>query len=303
MSIEGARVAWTEGLFLRPQHFQQLERHLHWLLQTRVSQVAAFGHGFSKLVLDEGLLRQGKVALRTAVGILEDGSPFALDPAAATVAPLDVPAGCRDEWIYLCARLERHGAQSFPDGTVERATRKTRHDPYITAVHDNTSASDDATAELQLGALSLFLALKSTLEGGVSSLPVARIRERSGNEVILDPTFVPPMLDAMAQPVLRGWVEELFGLVKQRGDMLETRLGQQGSKGVGDFLLLQSCNRYEPLLAQWRAGVPVHPRHLHEELLKFAGECRTVDLKSRRVPPFPTYAHNDLATCLAPVVE
>ena len=45
------KVMWTEGMFLQPQHFQQQERHLHWLLQTRVSQVAAFGHGFSKLVL------------------------------------------------------------------------------------------------------------------------------------------------------------------------------------------------------------------------------------------------------------
>lgn len=304
MSIDSARVAWTEGLFLRPQHFQQQERFLQWLLHTRVEQLAVFSHGFKEVQVDEALRKQGKFALRAASGILKDGTPFVLPSSASPLAPLDVPEGCRDAVVHLCARLDRHGTQAFPDKSSDGMLRSTRYDPTMLEVQDNTVSSSDAMAELQLGVLSMSLVLESALEGGVSSLPVARIRERGATgEVILDTDHVPPMLDAMSQPRLRGWVEELFGLVKQRGDMLEARIGQQGSKGIGDFLLLQSCNRYEPLLGQWRSGSPVHPHDLYLELLKMAGDCRTADPKSRRVPAFPVYAHQDLAGCFAPVIE
>ncbi|MBT9489221.1 MAG: type VI secretion system baseplate subunit TssK [Rubrivivax sp.] len=303
MSIDSARVAWTEGLFLRPQHFQQQERFLEWLLQSRMEQLAGFGYGFTQIVIDEGLRRQGKLALRAARGVLRDGTPFLIPQSASPVAPLDVPEGCRDAVVHLCAPLSRSGTQEFPDNSQDRALRRTRYDEIDLEVHNNTSRAD-AAAEVQAGVLSMSLVLESALEGTMTSLPVARIRERSpAGEVILDTDHIPPMLEAMAQPRLRAWVEELFGLMKQRGDMLEARIGQQGSKGIGDFLLLQTCNRHEPVFAQWRGGAPLHPRQLHEELLRLAGECRTVDAKSRRVPTFPTYAHTDLAACLAPVVE
>lgn len=302
MSIEGARVAWTEGLFLRPQHFQQQERFLEWLLNTRLTQLVGFGHGFSELAIDEALRRQGKLGLRSARGVLPDGSPFTVPSAGSPLSPLDVPEGCRDALVFLAAGLNRPDARAFAlDGGSPG--RKTRYQGTEVEVPDNTVDGSELV-DLQLGVLALGLVLESALDGTMTRLPVARIRERSpAGEVILDDTFVPPMLEAMAQPRMRGWVEELHGLVRQRGDMLDARISQQGSKGVPDYLLLQTCNRYEPLLAQWRAGVPVHPHALFGEMLKLAGECRTADAKSRRIPALPVYSHNDLAACFTPVLD
>jgi len=57
MAIE-AKVVWSEGIFITPQHFQQFERYLEsGLRQLAVSQEGHFW-GFSSLVLNsDGLKR------------------------------------------------------------------------------------------------------------------------------------------------------------------------------------------------------------------------------------------------------
>lgn len=57
------RVVWSEGMFLRPQHFQQHDRYLETLVDGRCRSLLAGGWGFSELKLDDALLTQGKLAL------------------------------------------------------------------------------------------------------------------------------------------------------------------------------------------------------------------------------------------------
>ncbi|WP_177315875.1 type VI secretion system baseplate subunit TssK, partial [Burkholderia ubonensis] len=57
------RVVWTEGMFLRPQHFQQLERHWERYVSLRCLPLLGFGWGFDALEIDRELLALGKVAL------------------------------------------------------------------------------------------------------------------------------------------------------------------------------------------------------------------------------------------------
>ena len=303
MSMDGARVVWSEGLFLRPQHFQQQERFFEWSLNSRVAQLMAFGWGFSGLELDESLHRNGKLGLRRACGVLPDGTPFVVPTEAAALKPLDIPMGTRDAVIHLHAMLRRPDAKAMALDAETARSRRTRFVAREATLPDDIAGSD-GEAEVQLGALVLSLSFDSALDGAMTSLPVARVIERKANgELQLDPGFVPPLLDALSNVCLRDWLVELLGVVTQRAEMLEARLGQSGSKGVADLMFLQLCNRYQPLLAQWCAGGPVHPYALHQELLKFAGECRTFDAKSRRPPAFPIYAHDGLAAVLMPVVD
>ena len=43
------RVVWAEGLFLRPQHFQQAERYFERLMNQRLESLAPYAAGFTKL--------------------------------------------------------------------------------------------------------------------------------------------------------------------------------------------------------------------------------------------------------------
>ena len=61
-----SKVVWAEGMFLRPQHFQQQERYIDFLVQGRSLPAQAFYWGFSELTLDSQMLALGKIAVLSA---------------------------------------------------------------------------------------------------------------------------------------------------------------------------------------------------------------------------------------------
>ena len=72
------KIIWTEGMFLRPQHFQQQDRYVQQLVDGRCDGLRPYGWGFTELELDSALLLQGKLALAACRGVLPDGTPFAV---------------------------------------------------------------------------------------------------------------------------------------------------------------------------------------------------------------------------------
>ena len=306
MQLDAARVIWSEGLFLRPHHFQQLERFFESLLDARLGPAGTAQHGFLKLHIDNALLLQGKVHVAAGAGLFPDGTPFELPSDTCLLRPFDVPEGTRDQTLYLSAIVRRAGTKAVAFDARDQSARRVRYAAVDAKVGDNV-AGFDAEADLKVGALNLAVGTQDFLDGMMTSLPVARVIERRGDgSVVLDPKFVPPLLDVAANPRAQSWLDELHGLVKQRADSLAALVGGAGSRGVAesqDFLLLLACNRYDPLLAQFRQTSPLHPLTLFHEMLKLAGEVSTYAREGRRPPEFPVYTHATPAECFEPVFE
>src|SRR5437667_12093943 len=72
------RVVWQEGMFLRAQHFQQQDRWLEMLVRTRAAALRPHSWGVIEMSIDRDLLSTGRFALSSAVGVFEDGTPFAV---------------------------------------------------------------------------------------------------------------------------------------------------------------------------------------------------------------------------------
>src|SRR4029078_9445123 len=96
-----SKVVWSEGMFLRPQHFQQQERFFEFYAHSRALPMEAFFWGFRELGLDDDALALGRVAIASAQGILPDGTPFHVPAHGAAPEPLDVTAADKDELVYL----------------------------------------------------------------------------------------------------------------------------------------------------------------------------------------------------------
>ena len=65
---------WFEGMFMHPQHFQQLDRHVEYLVDHRAQPLRPYGWGFTELTIDRDLLAQGRVAVSTCRAVLRDGT-------------------------------------------------------------------------------------------------------------------------------------------------------------------------------------------------------------------------------------
>ena len=84
------RVIWREGLFIKPQHFQQQQRHQDYVTESLLSAFSGHYSGFTSLVINEDILRLGRVGISEATGIMPDGTLFSLPSQDELPPPIDI---------------------------------------------------------------------------------------------------------------------------------------------------------------------------------------------------------------------
>ncbi len=299
------RVIWSEGLFLRPQHFQQMERSVEMLVQARSGGALAHSWGFSKLVLDEEALKTGRVSIRQAAGVLPDGTPFSIPDEAPAPPPLEVPNDLKDALVYLALPAWRAG---MPEFAVEASAQSVlaRYVGFDRQVDDAVLGSHEA-ADMRLGRLNLRYVVGGDPRDAFCTMGLARVIERrSTGVVVLDENYIAPMLECSADRHLRDYLEEARNLVRHRSEALAARLNQSKQKGVGEiseFLMLQIGNRFDPWLAHLARRETLHPEALYTVLLQLAGEFATFSARrKRRAIDHPAYRHDDLRSSFEPVM-
>ena len=296
------KVVWSEGMLLQPQHLQQSERHVDHARHVLLRTTTPYAWGFSEIEIDQAALALGKLALVRAVGVFADGTVFdmpGVDPLPDAVL---IPAEMREEAIVLALPLRRAGAR---EADVDAFEDLVRHRVLEVEVPDSNSAGE-RSALLQLGHLHTRLMRAGESTDAWTVLSVGRINERrADNQVRMDRGHIPPLLDVSASTVLKSYVDELWGLLRQRGDALAGRMTQVGSGGVSeiaDFLMLQTVNRNEPVFAHLARLSLLHPQHLYEVALSLAGELAIFG-ETRRVTRFTPYVHDDLAASFQPLMD
>lgn len=297
------KVVWAEGMFLRPQHFQQQERYIDFLVQGRSLPAQAFYWGFSELTLDSQMLALGKIAVLSAKGVMPDGTPFDIPQVDDAPPPLDVGKDLKDAIIHLSLPLRRRSGAEVT--LSETDTGMTRYQAEVLEVSDVNDVGAQP-AEVQIGKVRFSLRPTRELSDGWVSLPVAHVVERkSDGAAFVDRSFIPTVVNNSETSALFQYCKELHGLLKQRGAALEERLIQPGRGGVGevgDFLMLQYINRWEPAVEHWVRTRTIHPERLFDDLLKMAGELATFTREQRRPAAMPAYDHDDLRSCFPPLM-
>jgi type VI secretion system protein ImpJ len=297
------KVLWSEGLFLRPQHFQQQDRFFQRLLETRCYALRSHPWGCVELEFERDMLAIGKLGLRKAIGVFPDGTPFCIPEDDPVPVPIDVGTQVRDETVYLAlpvrqqsgAEVDRSAAQ---EGIVRHSIREV----------ESRDATSDAgvTARLEVGPLRARLMLSHETLDDYARIPIAQVIERrSDQRVVLDERFIPTVMDARAAPGLATFMTELQGLLHQRAEALAGRVsatGRGGAAEIADFLMLQVINRYEPAITHLVTGGLVHPEDLYRHCVTAAGELATFTTVSKRPGAYPGYAHDRLRESFEPVI-
>jgi len=297
------RVVWSEGLFLRPQHFQQQERHLERYIEGRSRELRAHSWGFTEIEIERDLLAIGKFGLRRAAGVFPDGTPFSMPDDDPLPAPLEMTAQVRDQKLFLAIPLRKEGARESDrrehvDGIVRYRSRDFE-------ARDITSDSN-ATAALEVSALRSRFVLASEPREDFACIPLAHVQECRADRVIaLDERFMPTVLNVHQATRLATFLTELQGLLHQRGEALAARAvasGRGGASEIADFLMLQTINRYEAVVDHLVTSRLVHPEDLYRLCLQIAGDLATLTTNSRRLGRLPAYQHEELRASYDPLI-
>lgn len=294
-----SRVVWQEGMFLRAQHFQQQDRWTAHDLARGLSSLRPYAWGFLELALARDLLASGRIGLSAASGIFEDGTRFSAPDEGLLPPPLTVPDSARDVLVYLAIPVAEPGRPEF-----EADSRSARFVGTQIEIYDTHTGSPEM-ATIRVGQLAPRLILGTDDLAGYHCLSVARIVEVAADRrVVLDATWIPPVITCAATPILGNLLIEFAGILHQRGEAIAGRLSAVGARSnteIADFMLLQSLNGWQALVSHLSDGARLHPEELFRILLVMAGELATFTDTSRRPEPFEPYRHDDLRRSITPV--
>lgn len=293
-----SRVAWREGMFLRPQHFQQQDRYVDALVRARTGALRPYGWGLTELSVNGALAQVGKFGVERCAGALPDGTPFAIPDDLAPPEPLDIPADTRDAVVYLTLPARQAGALEFAlrdarPASLAIARQLVDEEPVFDAFADERVSEPVELARPNLR----YGVTREQLEGRVR-IGLARIREVLNGAVIFDDRYIPPALDIRSGGRLSGFLTDIIGRANQRVDELALRAvatTDAGTESMASFLMLQSLNRWTPLLIHLQSLPMVHPERLYEAFVSMGGELATLTNSDLRRPPkLPPYDHEDL---------
>ncbi|WP_288497149.1 type VI secretion system baseplate subunit TssK [uncultured Erwinia sp.] len=303
------KVVWSEGLFLRPQLFQQQERYFEYYAHKRASTLSPFYWGFSQYEIDREALAYGKLVLRSARGVLPDGTPFDIPDHADLPEPLTILPEHLGKTLCLAVplRLDNSDETIFSQYDNSSLARFRAQEAELC----DTNSIRQGPKPVQLAKLRLKLVSQDEMTESWIGLTLTRVKaiQPDGSVLLHLEDHIPPVTGYAANHLLTEWLTHLNGLVKMRAEMLATRLSTSDGKAsasaeVVDYLLLQIFNKYEPILDHLRNIPELPPIVLYEELARLAGELSTfVRTKTRRPKPAPGYDHARLYPSIRPLVD
>lgn len=297
------KVVWSEGLFLRPQHLQQHDRYFERFVEGRSAPLRSHSWGFTELAIERDLLAIGKLGLKRASGVFPDGTPFSMPEDDPLPSPVELTAQVRDKGVALAIPLRKEGARAFDrreavDGVVRYRVRDL----------EARDVTGDAGAlhAVEVACLRSKLMLADEPREDHACIPAAHIVEcHADRMVVLDERFIPTVLNARQAPVLATFMTELQGLLHQRGEALAARAvasGRSGSAEIADFLMLQSINRYEPVVTHRAQSGLSHPEDFFRLCVEILGDLSTLTSEARRPPKLPVYSHENLRLSYEPLM-
>jgi type VI secretion system protein ImpJ len=293
-----SKVLWGEGLFLRPQHFQQQDRYHEARLNQTARALHPYGWGVRKLVLDLDALRSDTLRVLELSLIFPDGEIYRAPQADALplAVRLDELAPTVQTITFHAAlpSLKAHGANCADAGEDKPDARFARHER-------DTQDLFTQAADAPVSYLGKTLWLVSELDAleSFESFPLVRLRRVATGGFEVAPAFTPPSVSIEGAPGLQAQLARLMEKLLAKVNALYGH-HREPSKNVveirgGDvstFWLLHTASTGYAALSHYLNHRELHPERLFAELLGLAGSLMTYS-RSYRLEDLPAYVHQD----------
>lgn len=300
--MRSAKILWGEGLFLRPQHFQQQDAYTEALSRHALMTAQPFAWGIKDLDLDADALKSGTLRFNRIDAVLPDGTPFTAPdvdqlPPPVALDPLVGDQASTDFYLAI-QQFKRHGGNAADSAADAGQAR------FVIAPRETPDLFTDAS-EAQISTLSTMSCLKSSGEprDQYITLALVRIRRTTSDGFERDPAFLPPCVTLRSAPTLvlmlrrqidalRAKVDALYGVHREPSQhIIEFRSGD-----IASFWLLHTASSACAALTHLFKNPDLHPERLFQELLRLAGGLLTFS-KQHALNDLPSYDHAAPGPC------
>lgn len=301
-----SKVVWSEGMHLAQHHFQAQSRYFENSAASALSNLSFRPYGFAGLNLDQEAIREGKISLLEARGVMPDGLPFEFPQGDAP--PPEVSAGEGEgaedgaRTVYLAIPAFRMGRRNC-DEPEEGPPGPSEHRYRAESVEVQDEVTGEEKRGLLLAGKNFRFAFESELAEEMVSLPMAQVRRGPSGHYEYVQDFVPPCIHIGATPQLPAMLRRLVDILGSKGEVMAQRRAM-----VGDDLSDLSS---EEVLSYWMshsihsglAGLKhlmtlprCHPEDLYREMTRLAGALSTFSTEFT-AGDLPPYDHDSLTEC------
>ena len=297
-----SKVLWGEGLFLRPQHFQQQDRYHEARLNDTALALHPYCWGVRQLVIDSDALKADVLRITELSLIFPDGELYRAPghdmlPPQVRLGELPASEGSITFHAALPA-LKVHGENCAPRGEAPGTARTDVR--FGQREHDTQDLfSDAAPAPVAFLTRNLRLVPECDPLDAFDSFPLLRLRRVATGGFEVDQDFIPPSISIEGAPGLQSRlarlmekllakVNALYGHHREPSkNVVELRGGD-----VSSFWLLHTASSGYAALSHYLAHRELHPERLFQELLVLAGGLMTFS-RAVKLEDLPAYAHQD----------
>jgi type VI secretion system protein ImpJ len=310
---------WHQGLFLQPQHFQQLEQYGRSLLGPLLQYRCPCFWGVRGLRIQGESLKKRVFEIAKGEALFQDGT-WAAFPGNARVQPRsfeDVSSAIESGSLFRVFLALKKWDPREPNVAVSKDDRdpclETRRYACPTDPEEVKDLyGDGPPASVRFMTVTLKIVWETEVNGYRDHwlIPVAGL-EQDGADVRLAEDFIPSTMTLDGSDALMSVLKNVRDQVTSRCHALESYTltpDVRASEFEGNYLryllALNLFNRYVPLLHHWVETPTVHPWHLFGLFRQLVGELSTftdrVNALGRLVdetPLLPDYDHEDLSGC------
>jgi type VI secretion system protein ImpJ len=293
------KILWGEGLFLRPQHFQQQDQYHEERLHRTAGLLHPYAWGVVALQVDRDALANNALRLLELSLRFQDGELYSApggDDLPDTVDLSQLPQSVQSVTYHVALPGFKPFGGNFvgsgePGSNAVRFLQQNRETPDL--------YTQAAAAQLTYLRKTVRLVSDAEPVDSYVHFPLLRLHRAATGGFELDTNFVPPSLTIRSAPLLflqlrrlldalQAKVSALYGHHREPSKhVIEFRSGDMSS-----FWLLHTASTACATLSHYFNHPALHPERLYEQLLSLAGSLMTFS-KSWTLADLPPYQHGD----------
>lgn len=301
------KVIWKEGLFLQPQHFQQSERFLINTMQSLFSSYNRYYFGLLNFRVNTDALANKTFTLNIAQGVFPDGTYFSIPETG------DVPVARNfaDHFSHEQSSLKVYLA--LPLVLPGRAAVTDSKDSLFTARYKSITQSlseeiwGQQNKDIELAKANYSILFEDESLDSFTTLPIARLIRSTNGQIILDNSFIPPLLSigvsSMLNDLLRSLLELLVAKcnnLSQSRKQLEGGFAEFSAQEITPLSLLKTINTYLPVINNHYKSKCNHPYELYLTLIQLSGALCTFSAHIN-ASSLPVYDHASLESVFSQI--
>jgi type VI secretion system protein ImpJ len=294
----GAKILWSEGLTLGPQHFQRQDLYHETRLLRMASALNPNFWGVRQLQWNMDALGHHLLQAQAMSLIFQDGE--VVDAPATDLLPLPIdltqlPQEINTFTIYAALPTIRpHGANADEGGRYALAESET-----------SDLFSDAVPIDVPFLKKQVRLLSHTELRDGHVSFPVLRIHRDPRGGFEMDPSFVPPCVAISAARPLQQLLDGLMSALSAKIVSLHTSHRKTNAAtfevhagDITSWWMLNIISTANASLQHCARSRMQHPEALYEKLLALAGGLMTFSDRYATAD-LPAYVHADPGVAFA----